>query len=79
MTTDLILMTHPEAGGPVATNRKAFDQTWSGRGWQEITAKTRSVTRDDLLAEAEAAGVKVNPGATKAEIVEAIAAASPTP
>lgn len=75
MATERITVIHPDTGGSAVVTRRAFDLSWSKRGWQELTsdaddtAALDALTKPQLVAIAEEQGVPVASSDTKAEIL----------
>ena len=62
-----VLMYHPDLQEePVSVTRRAFDKAWAPQGWKRATEDLSKLSKDELVAAAERAGVDTT--GTKAEI-----------
>ena len=62
-------LTHPATGRTI-TRSESQAAFYRRRGWVDEPAPSTSMRKDELIERAEAEGVRVDPSATKAEIVE---------
>jgi hypothetical protein len=62
-----VLMYHPDLPHekPVSVTARAFDKAWSRKGWKQATEDLSKLSKDELVAAAERAGVDTS--GTKAE------------
>jgi hypothetical protein len=71
---DIVTMFHPPSQRTQRASRDAFDRVWSEEGWQLADQSDAAASADDereqLLARAEALGIKVRANA-KAETIAA--------
>lgn len=71
MTTERVLMTHPDVNAPpVSVTKRAFERSWSTWGWVKATDDLSGVSKDSLVAAAKQAHVDTS--GTKADIAARI-------
>lgn len=55
--TDRVTITHPETKRTSNVTRRAFDLSWSRRGWELVEEDPSKLKKDELVALAEERGL----------------------